>query len=146
MKLKLAFAALLASTAIASAADLPARTYTKAPAPAYAPVYNWTGFYIGVMGGYGWSQDATVGITGVGVVTGATDEIKGGFGGGTIGYNFQNGPNWVFGLEVDVAGGSISYSESALPLYSFDTEIQALGSRLHLGSGHALLQGRLCLG
>jgi outer membrane immunogenic protein len=31
----------------ALAADLPARTYTKAPAYAAMPIYNWTGFYIG---------------------------------------------------------------------------------------------------
>src|ERR1700736_6688181 len=35
----------------ASAADLPARTYTKAPP--VTPVYNWTGFYINGGGGYG---------------------------------------------------------------------------------------------
>ncbi|MBR2120081.1 MAG: porin family protein, partial [Afipia sp.] len=38
-------AALLASTA-SFAADLPARTYTKAPVYA-APIYNWTGIYVG---------------------------------------------------------------------------------------------------
>src|SRR5258705_7585071 len=37
----------LGATVPALAADLPARPYTKAP-PAYAaPIYNWTGFYIG---------------------------------------------------------------------------------------------------
>ncbi len=34
-------------TASAFAADLPARTYTKAPAYAPAPMYNWTGIYVG---------------------------------------------------------------------------------------------------
>ena len=34
----------------ASAADLPARTYTKAPAMV-APVSNWGGFYVGLDGG-----------------------------------------------------------------------------------------------
>src|SRR5260370_42182971 len=34
----------------ASAADLPARTYTKAPV-VVAPIYNWTGFYVGVNAG-----------------------------------------------------------------------------------------------
>jgi outer membrane immunogenic protein len=67
--------ATVASTALvssASAADLAARAYTKAPAIA-AAAYNWSGFYVGVMGGYGWSDDVTV--TGVDV-TGA--DIKGG--------------------------------------------------------------------
>ena len=40
----------LAAAVPALAADLPVRTYTKAPAYAAAPIYNWTGFYIG-MGG-----------------------------------------------------------------------------------------------
>ncbi len=46
MKLQLAAAALLASTAIASAADLPARASIKAPP--VSPIYNWSGFYVGV--------------------------------------------------------------------------------------------------
>src|SRR5258705_8192762 len=36
----------LGATMPACAADLSARRYTKAPAVA-APIYNWTGFYIG---------------------------------------------------------------------------------------------------
>jgi outer membrane immunogenic protein len=36
----------------ASAANLPARTYTKALN--IAPVYNWTGFYVGVNAGGAW--------------------------------------------------------------------------------------------
>ena len=52
----------LLSVAPALAADLPARMVTKAPA--YVQVYNWTGFYVGVHGGYGWAlrtiaRDAT---------------------------------------------------------------------------------------
>ena len=61
------FSAAFAASAIigmagASAADLPARTYTKAPAMVVDPAYNWTGFYVGVNGGYGW-QDPTVTLT-----------------------------------------------------------------------------------
>ena len=47
-KLLLSAAALSVFAAPAFAADMPARTYTKAPA--YSPpavIYNWTGFYIG---------------------------------------------------------------------------------------------------
>ena len=39
----------------ASAADLAARPYTKAP-PMIAAVYDWSGFYIGVNGGWGSSR------------------------------------------------------------------------------------------
>ena len=40
----------------ASAADLPARTYTKAPA-FVAPIYDWSGFYAGLNGGGGSSHE-----------------------------------------------------------------------------------------
>ncbi|MEY9156307.1 opacity protein-like surface antigen [Bradyrhizobium japonicum] len=43
----------LALAAPASAADLAARPYTKAPPPMVATIYDWSGFYIGVNGGYG---------------------------------------------------------------------------------------------
>src|SRR5712664_1091570 len=73
----------------ASAADLAARPYTKA-AP-LAPGVNWSGFYVDGMGGYAWNDDRT-----------------GGFGGGTVGYNWQApGSIWVWGLEVDAAGADV---------------------------------------
>ncbi len=43
----------VAMAAPAVAADMPARTYTKAPPPVIAPVYDWSGFYIGGNGGWG---------------------------------------------------------------------------------------------
>jgi len=52
-KILLASACLLALTGAASAADLAARPYTKAPV-AVASVYNWTGFYLGIVGGGAW--------------------------------------------------------------------------------------------
>jgi outer membrane immunogenic protein len=84
------FAALGMAPAVA--ADLPARTYTKAPA--VAPLPTWAGFYVGAMGGYAAQTD---------------DGIKGGFAGGTIGYNWQQGAV-VFGLEADAAWADISNS------------------------------------
>jgi outer membrane immunogenic protein len=78
----------------ALAADLPARTYTKAPVA--APIYNWTGFYVGAMGGYGKEN--------------ASDfALSGGFGGGTAGYNWQTG-NVVFGVEADGSWADVSAS------------------------------------
>jgi hypothetical protein len=52
-----AFAALAAMTAPGAAADLARRgPYYPAPAPVYAPIFNWTGFYIGVNGGGGFGS------------------------------------------------------------------------------------------
>jgi opacity protein-like surface antigen len=41
----------------AFAADLPVKTYTKAPVYV-EPVYDWTGFYIGLNGGYNWGNSS----------------------------------------------------------------------------------------
>jgi outer membrane immunogenic protein len=83
-------------TAPAFAADLAAKTYTKAPA--LAPLPTWAGFYIGGMGGYA-SQES--------------DGIKGGFAGGTIGYNWQ-AANIVYGIEADAAWADINASAAGI--------------------------------
>jgi outer membrane immunogenic protein len=94
-KLLLAGASLLSLVTAASAADLAARTYTKAPAMV-SPGYNWSGFYVGAMGGYAWASGA-----------------NGGFGGGTVGYNWQApGSQFVFGIEVDAAGSSLKATQT----------------------------------
>ena len=50
----------LAMAAPATAADLPSRgPITKAPPPVAPIGYNWTGCYVGVNGGYGWSNGNT---------------------------------------------------------------------------------------
>ena len=123
MKLRIVGLALLASVTGAAAADLPAAApvaYSKAPV---VSAYNWTGFYVGAMGGYGWSQN--VSIAGV---NGNTNDIKGGFFGGTVGYNWQApGSQFVFGLEGDAAWSDIKYG-LIVPPVTFEDKIQAIGS------------------
>ena len=88
---------LLAFTATAAvAADLPRQMPARAPA-AYVPVgYNWTGFYLGVNGGYAWGRSHWDNF-------GGRSEPQGGMVGGTAGYNWQAmGSPWVFGLEGDI--------------------------------------------
>jgi|SRR6187431_545181 outer membrane immunogenic protein len=112
-KLLLAGAAMLSLMTAASAADLAARPYTKAPP--LSPAYNWSGFYIGAMGGYAFDSDN-----------------GGGFGGGTIGYNWQApGSQFVFGIEIDAAGASIKDSLSGVifgVLTTVESKVEALGS------------------
>jgi outer membrane immunogenic protein len=82
-----------------NAADLrPPPMYTKAPVMA---AYNWTGFYIGLNGGYSWGQSRTD-FTITGVTAGSVSQnMNGWVGGGQIGYNWQAG-TWVYGLEADI--------------------------------------------
>lgn len=113
MKLKLIAAALLASTSIAAAADMPARTYTKAPV--VSPAFNWTGFYVGVHAGYGWGNSKSVATNGTlpfpaGSVT--SNDLDGWLAGGQLGYNYQFSPNWLIGIEGDMAGTGIKGSTS----------------------------------
>jgi outer membrane immunogenic protein len=86
----------------ALAADLPARTYTKAPAYV-AAVYDWTGFYIGINGGWGQSRDQRLDPTGAFI---SSFTPSGGDAGGQIGYRWQSG-TWVWGLEAQGDWASI---------------------------------------
>lgn len=80
----------------ASAADLAARpVYTKA-APMMQAVYDWSGFYIGINGGWAETNDRRVGPAG-GLL--GDYNVNGGTVGGQVGYRWQAGP-WVFGLEA----------------------------------------------
>ena len=83
----------LGATVPALAADLPARTYTKAPAYV-APLYNWTGFYIGGHIGGAFSGDNNFG----GLTTGNNNDGRF-LGGLQAGYDYQFAPNWVLGIE-----------------------------------------------
>jgi outer membrane immunogenic protein len=93
----------------ALAADLPARTYTKAPA-ATAAVYDWSGFYVGANGGWGTSAncwDITNNVLAPGapagpVVPAAAEGCSSGtgaVGGGQVGYRWQTAA-YVFGIEA----------------------------------------------
>ncbi len=96
-KVLLATVALVAlgATAPALAADLSARMpYTKAPAY-MAPLYNWTGFYIGGHLGGVFSSNTNFG----GLATGnnGNGRFLGGLQGGA---DYQFAPNWVVGVEA----------------------------------------------
>ncbi|THD47767.1 MAG: porin family protein [Bradyrhizobium sp.] len=99
-------AALLAGPALA--ADLPVQSPVY-KAPVIAPVYNWTGFYVGVNGGGSWGRSSTDLVLGeprrsgvVETAIGSTSQaMNGGLGGFQAGYNFETGA-YVLGLESDI--------------------------------------------
>ena len=84
-KFAFAAAALILGTAGASAADMAARPYTKAPVAPVA-IYNWTGFYVGLSGGGAWS-DTRWQYFASGVNT--NHDGSGWLAGGQVGYNWQ---------------------------------------------------------
>ena len=97
----------------AFAADLGARTYTKAPAP--VAINSWAGFYIGAMGGYAQENTSDVGA------------LSGGFAGGTVGYNWQSG-NLVLGVEADAAWTDIGATVGIVGLASASDKIRDMGT------------------
>jgi len=114
MKLKTLAAALAATTIAGSAfaADLPSRKVAPVMAP--APVFTWTGFYIGINGGYGFagsgsgfgqrlvSADDFHGVFPGGPAWVLGSSVNGGIFGGQVGYNFQLSPSFVAGIETDI--------------------------------------------
>ncbi|HEY6254689.1 MAG TPA: outer membrane beta-barrel protein [Xanthobacteraceae bacterium] len=102
-------AAMLTTPLVAEAADI---VPYKAPAPAtkfLPPTYDWTGFYIGVQGGYGWGDSSgtqNAGGTFFPVVP-YTISPHGFVGGGRGGFNFQT-RSLVVGVEADLEAANLS--------------------------------------
>jgi outer membrane immunogenic protein len=134
----IAAAAFCGSPAIA--ADMPVK------APAAAPTFNWTGWYVGGHAGYGWARSqegmdppflagfyigAPCALIAAGGGAGGQDcahGLQGFIGGGQTGYNWQKG-NWVFGVEASFSGASVSGTETIVPGASpniVETKIQSL--------------------
>jgi outer membrane immunogenic protein len=118
---------------VTSAADL-----EVVPEPV---ITNWAGWYAGVNVGYGVSNDPDVGVTGtefflsdVTDLDGFPDEFdptyellsrrlnvdaSGVFGGGQVGYNWQDG-EYVYGVEADIQFSDIKGKDSASVSDSYD--------------------------
>jgi len=155
---KIVLAVLLAlGPASAFAADLPARTYAKASVA--GPAYNWSGFYFGANGGYGF-QDQAVNHSAnneagqIVLPVGPLDILpqsptlfspRGAVGGAQAGYNRQFDRNWLVGVEADFdaswirGSGNTNYKTfaGAPAIISADEAIDWFGTvRARLGSDH----------
>jgi outer membrane immunogenic protein len=129
MRSAIAVLGLLASTSLASAADLGGPSYDGSlkDGPALMAQPSWTGFYIGANAGYAWGsydsflpenleKEAYVPPGGI-----RTDlNPDGWFGGGQIGFNFQHG-SLVFGVEADWQGGDIEDSATSRHTHTLES-------------------------
>lgn len=99
--------ALLSVAGAAHAADI-ARPAQPAAVLQPSPVYNWSGFYAGLDGGYawGWSRwsDPLAGTS--------SAHLGGALLGGHLGYNWQAG-SLVYGLETDAAWANLNGSQGS---------------------------------
>jgi outer membrane immunogenic protein len=121
----------LSLAAPASAADLAARPYTKAPPPMVAALYDWSGFYIGINGGGGSSRkcwDLVANVTPSLLGTQGCHDATGGTVGGQIGYRWQ-ASSWVFGLEGQGNWADFKGSNTNLifPAIADQSKIEAFG-------------------
>jgi outer membrane immunogenic protein len=103
--------------------------------PAFvSTIYDWSGFYIGLNGGGGfshncWSQTGALGVPVIPAVPDGCHDASGAAVGGQIGYRWLNGPV-VFGLEAqgdwaNLRGTNISVITG--PTLTNRTTINALG-------------------
>jgi outer membrane immunogenic protein len=146
----LAVSLLAVSAVSASAADLAARPYTKAP-PVVVTVYDWSGFYLGANGGGAWSRkcwDANPFTIDLGIIPPFTvsgpegcHTASGATAGGQVGYRWQRAA-WVFGLEAQGNWADLSGSNPTqnafLAGFANRSRIDAIG--LFTGAGRLLLE------
>jgi len=111
----------------ASAADLAARPYTKAP-PIVEAMYNWSGFYVGINGGWGSSRKRWDETSVPPVLFQGSHDATGGTVGGQIGYRWQ-AASWVFGLEAQGNWADFKGSNAVVfnTAFTNDTRVDAFG-------------------
>jgi outer membrane immunogenic protein len=120
----------------AVAADLPARTYVKAPVM-IPVVTDWSGFYIGINGGGAWNNNCwtntnLLGTPTVPVIAEGCQNTSGGMVGGQIGYRWQTA-SWVFGVEAEgdwtnLKGSNASLASGTVGFpFTNQTKVNAIG-------------------
>lgn len=128
----------------ASAADLGVRRGPAVAPVAVAPIYNWTGFYIG--GHVGWGHaEATTRDDFFG--DSFSTDNDGFLGGGQVGFNYQVG-QWVFGVEGQFSWTDIGRDfavTNGLTTVSLSTDVNwvaTVAGRLGIAFGNALIYGK----
>ena len=122
-KFLLAGAALAALASGAQAADLGSRR-VEVPSAIIAPVFSWTGFYIGANVGYSSSQFRYTTPTGI---NNANLTMGGVFGGIQGGYNWQFN-SLVLGVEADIQANSANKRFPITATTGFRDSVPMFGS------------------
>ena len=132
-----AIGALIAGPAMAADMNMP----LKAPPAPIAPVFSWTGLYLGINGGGGWARDnwldnngTPAGCGGTFVTPVANCPVSfrpdGGIFGGQIGYRYQFNGNWVIGVEGTAAWADLNQTvalpNALFPSLSEQLKVQSL--------------------
>ncbi len=145
-KIFIAMTCILTAGSFAHATDLPESRHKRVasiknpdqtasiPLPTIA-AYDWTGFYAGIHGGYGFGSDkATLVRTASTNYATYTNSLslspKGALGGAQTGYNYQVG-SFVGGLEI--GGGYLGLSDTKTGLT--DTSMQLKEKSTYYGTG-----------
>ena len=121
----------IVSVTPAAAADLAAAPYAKA-SPMITPAYDWSGFYMGVNGGWGtsqncWTNTAFAGVATVPGISEGCHDSTGGTVGGQMLFRWQTG-GWVFGVEAQGNWADLSGSNfSAFSALTDRTRMDAFG-------------------
>ncbi len=116
----------LGATGVASAADLPLKAK-----PLTAPVYNWTGCYVGGDVGGAWTRTDTFRASqdtiGAAFANYGRENDSGFIGGGQAGCDFQT-TNLVFGVQGTFDFGSIkgSHALTDFPTFSETNNLKAV--------------------
>jgi outer membrane immunogenic protein len=119
--------AAVVSASVASATDLPAPLYAKAPIMAN-PAYDWSGFYVGGHVGYIWGRSR---VFDDGVLTESGAPTNGAVGGILAGYNRQSGP-LVLGIEADFGWSDAQGHGTAPPPPPLPPAVQRGPNAYHL--------------
>lgn len=135
-------AALLASTA-AFAADMGPRSYTKAPVYAPAPIFNWTGIYVGAHIGAAFGGDNGFTTTNPALLGTSRDAAF--LGGGQIGADYQFSPNWLIGIEGQISGlsnNNRNFTDGVLVLRDRSDWLASITGRLGYTWGPGLVYAK----
>ena len=113
-----ALAALIGTPAFAADMAL------KAAPPPAAPVWSWTGFYLGANAGGAWANHSTftmsdpLGAFPFAPFSFSTNSPTSAIGGVHGGYNYQAGPSWLVGLEADFSWTGLKLTGNTGPIFN----------------------------